>query len=72
MGKITQAKRRYLGGQAFGNPFTKYLQKHSKSFVLKKAKTWFKTDKGNFTLNGLGQGKTNKNSRCRCFQLVLS
>ena len=29
MGKITQAKRRYLGGQAFGNPFTKILTKNT-------------------------------------------
>ena len=28
-----------------------YLQKQRKSLVLKKAKTWFKTDKGIFTLN---------------------
>lgn len=34
MGKITQAKRRYLGGQAFGNPFTKYLQKTQEKFGI--------------------------------------
>jgi len=43
MGKITQAKQyllKGLGGQAFGNPFTKILTKtHRKSLVLKKTKT---------------------------------